>query len=90
MFKVRRYLLAFVLLWIYSDVFSQELEPRRWSHLPSGVSFFGLGTGYSAFDTVFDAVLQIENMEVDLGVVGAVYIHMFDRYGKSDLCRAKS
>ena len=80
---LQRILLVLALIWIGGDVHSQALEPRRWSHLPSDVNFFGVGTGYTAGEILFDPAVEIEDATVDLAFLGASYIRTFDLYGKS-------
>ena len=46
--------------------FSQDIEPRRWSHLPLGSSFGGLAYAYTEDDISFNPVLRIENGEFAL------------------------
>jgi hypothetical protein len=49
--KVSRQILLFLLLACFSgQLLCQTLEPRRWSHLPGGVNFIGLGTAYTLGD----------------------------------------
>ncbi|MCJ7538158.1 MAG: hypothetical protein MUO88_00710 [Desulfobacterales bacterium] len=43
---------------------AQELEPRRWSHLPTGTNFAGGGYSYTEADIFLDPVLRIENVEM--------------------------
>jgi hypothetical protein len=74
-------LMAFAV--VSDQVFGQELEPRRWSHLPGDVNFVGLGTAYTFGDINFDPVLQIEDSEVDTLATALVYIRTFDMFGKS-------
>ncbi|PAW72348.1 MAG: hypothetical protein B9S38_05420 [Verrucomicrobiia bacterium Tous-C4TDCM] len=38
---------------------AQDIEPRRWSHLPIGANFGGLGYGFSTGDITFNPVLRI-------------------------------
>jgi hypothetical protein len=53
--KVASQILLFVaLVSIGDELLGQELEPRRWSHLPSGINFIGLGTAYTFGDINFD------------------------------------
>jgi hypothetical protein len=40
---------------------AQDLEPRRWSHLPTGLNVIGIGTGWTDGDILFDPVLLIED-----------------------------
>jgi len=80
---VRQILLFIALASIGDELLCQELEPRRWSHLPSGINFIGLGTAYTFGDINFDPVLLLEDSEVDSVSIAAVYIRTFDWFGKS-------
>ena len=62
---------------------AQELEPRRWSHLPVGANFVGFGYAYTEADIFVDPTLQIENAssEVHTGVFS--YLRALDVFGKS-------
>jgi len=53
--------LAAVLAWTAGQgaAFAQDLEPRRWTHLPVGTSVAGLTYAYSEGSTGFDPVLEI-------------------------------
>lgn len=61
----------------------QELEPRRWSHLPVGSNFLGSGYVYTTGDIAFEPVLQIQQGEVELHTFAAKFIHSFECLGKS-------
>lgn len=61
----------------------QELEPRRWSQLPTGVNFFGAGLGYIEGDIFLDPVLQIEEGTVESLTASAAYIRTFSLFGLS-------
>jgi hypothetical protein len=76
-------LLLIALVSISDEILSQELEPRRWSHMPSGINFIGLGSAYTFGDISFDPALLIEDAEVDTVAAAAVYIRTFDWLGKS-------
>jgi len=43
---------------------AQDLEPRRWTHLPVGTDVLGVGYAYTQGDLSFDPVLLIEDAEV--------------------------
>ena len=48
--------LFFVLLLVFfwtEGLLAQDLEPRRWSQIPTGVNFFGVGLGYIKGDIFF-------------------------------------
>lgn len=62
---------------------AQDLEPRRWSQLPTGVNFVGVGIGYSEGDIFLDPVLEIEDADFKLSRVVAAYVRTFGLFGKS-------
>jgi hypothetical protein len=62
---------------------AQELEPRRWSHLPIGSNFAGLAYAYSEGDIAFDPVLQIEDGTFDLHTIAFKFVRSFELFGKS-------
>lgn len=61
----------------------QDLEPRRWSHLPMGSNFTGAAYAYTTGDIYLDPVLKIENAEFSLHTVALKYVHSFELLGKS-------
>jgi hypothetical protein len=71
------------LLTLSGDLESQELEPRRWAHLPIGMNFIGLGSDFRSGDINFDPALRIEDAEFEVAGVGLGYIRSFDLLGKS-------
>jgi hypothetical protein len=81
--KNTKALLALILLLLCNSAFPQSLEPRRWSHLPSDVNFFGLGGALIDGEILFDPALLVEDATMDLTGLGAVYIRSFNFYGKS-------
>jgi hypothetical protein len=66
-----------------SPAFSQDIEPRRWTHLPTGVNVVGVGTSYSTGDIYFDPVLELEDVELELAGAGFAYLRTFSLAGKS-------
>jgi hypothetical protein len=62
---------------------SQELQPRRWSHLPTGTNFLGGGYGYTDGDLSFDPALRIEDAEVETHTLAMQYIRTFEAFGRS-------
>jgi len=75
-------LLLFQLIW-QGGVWAQDLEPRRWSHLPTGLNVIGIGTGWTDGDILFDPVLLIEDATFDLYPLGIGYVRSFGMFGKS-------
>lgn len=62
---------------------AQDLEPRRWSHLPMGLNVFGLATGWTDGDIFFDPVLRIEDVSYERYLLGVAYVRTFELFGKS-------
>lgn len=75
--------LALALLLLALPGHAQDIEPRRWSHLPIGSNFLGGAYAYTTGDIFLDPVLRIENAEFDLHTVAAKYIRSFELLGKS-------
>lgn len=73
--------LAFLLL--ASAAGAQELEPRRWNHLPVGSNFLGGGFAYTDGDLSFDPVLRIEDATVELRTFALKYIRTFEVLGRT-------
>jgi len=62
---------------------AQDLEPRRWTHLPVGLNVLGVGAGWTDGEILFDPVLLIEDASLDLYVAGLGYTRAFDLFGKT-------
>lgn len=62
---------------------AQELEVRRWSHLPSETNFAAVAYAYTAADIALDPALLIENAELEMHTVVAAYIRTFKLFDKS-------
>ena len=76
------YPVLFILL-TTGTALSQELVPRRWSHLPIDTNFAGAGYAFTRADITFDPVLKIEDAELDMHTVGLSYIRTFEMLEKS-------
>ena len=66
-----------------NPVAAQDIEPRRWTHLPVGMNILGLGAAYTDGDIAFDPVLDVENATVEVKTIVASYLRAFDFFGKS-------
>lgn len=62
---------------------AQELEPRRWSHLPENFNFVGAASAVTKADIQLDPVLELVDVELDLQTTGAKYIRTFGLLGNS-------
>lgn len=78
-----RKLLAVSLLFVAQALIAQELEPRRWSHLPVGANFISVASFYKDQKILFDPTLQLEDVEGDLYTAAVSYVGVFDVLGKS-------
>jgi hypothetical protein len=76
-------LLVFLIVGLPFLCLAQELEPRRWSHLPTGANFVGVGYAYTEADISFDPILGIEDGKMELHTYAAKYIRTFELFQKS-------
>jgi hypothetical protein len=74
-----------VLVWtaLLNISVAQELEPRRWSHVPVDMNFIGIGYINTSGDVSFDPVLRIEDATADINTVSATYLRSFGWSGKT-------
>lgn len=76
-------LYVFLILGLPSLCLAQELEPRRWSHLPTGANFAGGGYAYTEADIFVDPVIRAENVEMEMHTWAVQYIRTFELFQKS-------
>lgn len=62
---------------------AQQLEPRRWTHLPSDIQYVSLSYGHTNGEIFFDPVLHIEEAQTQLDVLAIRYARSFDIAGRS-------
>lgn len=60
------------------DALAQELEPRRWTHLPVGTNIAGAGALFTEGDLHFDPVIQIDDAQVELSSALGSFHHYFN------------
>jgi hypothetical protein len=75
--------LVLVFLFFTSPCLAEELDPRRWVHLPINTNFVGTGYAYTNADIGFDPVLKIQNGQVDMHTWVAKYIRSFALFDKT-------
>lgn len=80
---VCRLLIFQLFIFFASSCLAEELEPRRWAHLPIDTNFAGTAYAYTKADISFDPVLKIEEGQVDLHTWGVKYIRSFSLFDKS-------
>jgi hypothetical protein len=77
-----------ILLMSFNQAGAQDLEPRRWTPLPAGLSLVGVGYARIDGDVFFDPVSLIEDVVVDGHATGVSYVRSFavgDRVGRLDI-----
>lgn len=79
----RLFPLVLLLSFFVTPCLAEELEPRRWSHLPINTNFIGSGYAYTETDIGFDPVLKIEDAELELHTWLAKYIRSFALFEKT-------
>ena len=72
-------------LFLCSAIFgvAQDLQPRRWAHLPLDKDFGGVMYGYTHADIYFSPSLKIQGAELDMHTFSLSYVHSFELLGKS-------
>ena len=76
---------AFLSLWLVCGgvTLAQDLEPRRWSHLPVGFNVAGVGYVYTDGDLALDPVLLVENAKVEGRTAIGSYVRILNFFGKT-------
>jgi hypothetical protein len=67
---------------------AQDMEPRRWGHLPVGTDILALAYAYTFGDLKFDPVLEIDDAEVEMHTVLLAYnryLTLFDTTTRLDV-----
>jgi hypothetical protein len=81
--KKTHFLSLFLSAIIATPAYSMELAPLRWSHLPLGTNFVGMGYASTEADIFIDPDLQLEDVEMTLDSWAAKYIYTFELFEKS-------
>ena len=76
-------LVLLMCLGLVQQASAQDLEPRRWSHLPTGQNIVGVGFIYTEANVFFSPVLKITDGVSRINGLGITAIHTFDMAGKS-------
>jgi len=66
-----------------SSAQAQDLEPRRWGQLPTGLNVIGVGVSHTNGDVFLDPVLEIEEATMSVSAAGLVYLRTFSLFGRS-------
>jgi hypothetical protein len=77
-----------ILLMPLDNAGAQDLEPRRWTPLPAGLSLVGVGYARIEGDVFFNPVLSLEDTVVDGHATAVSYVRSFalgNRVGRLDV-----
>lgn len=74
--------LALVSVLVFREVEAQDLEPRRWTPIPPGMSVVGAGYVRTDGDVSFDPVLNVQDATVDGDTFIVSYVRSFELGGK--------
>lgn len=66
-----------------SQLEAQQLEPRRWAHLPADIQFGSLAYLYTDGEIFLNPVLRIEDAQTEQHTINARYIYSFGLAGRS-------
>lgn len=75
--------IAALVLLASAPLAAQDLEPRRWTHLPVGVNTLGIGYAGQNADIYFNPAIGITDGTADLNAWLARYSHSFSWSGKT-------
>jgi len=81
--SVWKFPLILLFLLLASPCFADELEPRRWAHLPINTNFGGTAYAYTEADIGLDPVLKIEDVDMELHTWALKYIRTFSLFNKT-------
>ncbi len=59
------------------DAVAQDMEPRRWTHLPVGTNIAGAGYAYTTGELNLDPALRIDNARVEMNTFLGSYNRFF-------------
>lgn len=79
----QRFAVTLTLAALAQSAAAQELEPRRWSHLPAGVNFVGVGYAYTDGNIFLDPAVLVEDAQAEVHTVPIAYIRTFGLLGRS-------
>ena len=72
-------------LWLLPSQYalSQDVEPRRWTPMPTGINVIGLAYANTTGDIGFDPALLVEDVETDVHSLFLTYARSIALFGRS-------
>jgi hypothetical protein len=68
---------------VAAEAGAQNLEPRRWSHLPTGMNVIGASTILTDGEIFVDPVVRLEDATFEQYTLSSSYVRTFEWFGKS-------
>jgi hypothetical protein len=62
---------------------AQELEPRRWSHLPIGINFAAAAYAFNEGNIFLDSALLVDDAHAEIHTLALGYVRTFGLFGNS-------
>ena len=81
--KILAVVLILVAFLLSGQTLAQDLEPRRWSHLPSGLTVVGMGYAYTDSFVYFSPFWKITNTSSEINSFAFSALRTFSMAGKS-------
>ena len=82
-FTLRLLTITLISTTLLDAAYAQELEPRRWAHVPVDTNFIGVGYVRTDGDVLFDPVLRIEDTTATIHTFAASYLRSFEWAGRT-------
>jgi len=82
-FKILAVVILLAVFVLPEQAKAQDLEPRRWGHLPTGMNLVGLGYAYTDSFVYFSPFWKITDTSARINSYAVSAIHTFDLAGKS-------
>ena len=82
-FKILAVVILLAVFILPEQANAQDLEPRRWGHLPTGMNMVGVGYAYTDAFVYFSPFWKITNTSARINSYALSAIHTFDLAGKS-------
>jgi hypothetical protein len=79
----QRFAATLILAALAQSAAAQELEPRRWSHLPTGINFAAVGYAYTQGNIFLDPAVLVEDAEAEVHTAPVGYVRTFGLLGRS-------
>jgi hypothetical protein len=74
---IKKGILALLVSFFSISAFSQDLEPRAYANVPTGMNVLAIGYGYNTGNVLTDPSLPIKDFVINTQILALNYIHSF-------------